>query len=32
MLDGLIDLGDLKEPVPPKSVIVDGSFVEQSAE
>jgi ABC-type nitrate/sulfonate/bicarbonate transport system substrate-binding protein len=30
MAEGLIDLGDMKEPVPPKSVIFDGSFVEQA--
>jgi NitT/TauT family transport system substrate-binding protein len=30
MADGLIDLGDMKEPVPPKSAIFDGSFVEQA--
>jgi ABC-type nitrate/sulfonate/bicarbonate transport system substrate-binding protein len=30
MADGLIDLGDMKEPVPPKSAIFDGSFVEQT--
>jgi NitT/TauT family transport system substrate-binding protein len=30
MAAGLIDLGDMKEPVPPKSVIFDGSFVEQA--
>ena len=30
MAEGLIDLGDMKEPVPSKSVIFDGSFVEQA--
>ena len=30
MADGLIDLGDMKEPVPPKSAIFDGSFVEHA--
>jgi ABC-type nitrate/sulfonate/bicarbonate transport system substrate-binding protein len=30
MAGGLIDLGDMKEPVPPKSAIFDGSFVEQA--
>jgi ABC-type nitrate/sulfonate/bicarbonate transport system substrate-binding protein len=30
MAEGLIDLGDMKEPAPPKSVIFDGSFVEQA--
>ena len=30
MAEGLIDLGDMKRPPPPKSVIFDGSFVEQA--
>jgi NitT/TauT family transport system substrate-binding protein len=30
MAEGLIDLGDMKRPVPPKSVIFDASFVEQA--
>jgi NitT/TauT family transport system substrate-binding protein len=30
MAEGLIDLGDMKKPVPPKSVIFDASFVEQA--
>jgi ABC-type nitrate/sulfonate/bicarbonate transport system substrate-binding protein len=30
MAEGLIDLGDMKEPVPPKSEIFDGTFVEQT--
>jgi hypothetical protein len=30
MAEGLIELGDMKKPVPPKSVIFDGSFVEQA--
>jgi NitT/TauT family transport system substrate-binding protein len=30
MAEGLIELGDMKKPVPPKSVIFDGSFIEQA--
>src|SRR5262249_25940832 len=30
MAEGLIDLGDMKKPIPPKSSIFDGSFVEQA--
>ena len=30
MADGLVDLGDMKRPVPPKSAIFDGTFVEQA--
>jgi NitT/TauT family transport system substrate-binding protein len=30
MAEGLIELGDMKKPIPPKSVIFDASFVEQA--
>jgi len=31
MADGLVDLGDMRRPVPPKSVIFDGSFVQEAS-
>ena len=30
MAEGLIELGDMKKPVPPKSAIYDGTFVDQA--
>jgi NitT/TauT family transport system substrate-binding protein len=30
MAEGLIELGDMKKPIPPKSAIFDASFVEQA--
>jgi hypothetical protein len=30
MADGLVDLGDMQRPVPPKSAIFDETFVAQA--